>query len=150
MLLFAVLMVAASYSMIRKRVVEERGADDSLNIGLLVLQGLFVGTVTGLIGAGAGFLIIPALVNFVRLPMKTAVGTSLLIITVNSLSGFFLNLGETEVNWSLLLAITGIAIIGIVIGSFLASKINGAKLKPAFGWFVLAMGVYILLRQLLG
>ncbi len=150
MLLFAVLMVAASYSMIRKRVVEERGADDSLNIGLLVLQGLFVGTVTGLIGAGGGFLIIPALVNFVRLPMKTAVGTSLLIITVNSLSGFFLNLGETEVNWSLLLAVTGIAIIGIVIGSFLASKINGAKLKPAFGWFVLAMGVYILLRQLLG
>ncbi len=105
--------------------------------------------ITGLIGAGGGFLIIPALVNLLRLPMKTAIGTSLLIISVNSLTGFLFSLSYIPIRWGLVLSIAAIAIAGILAGSYLATKIDGKKLKPTFGWFVLAMGIYIILRETL-
>lgn len=147
MLLFAVLMVFASYSMIKKGIQEGDGINNLPDYRLMLLQGLFVGMITGLIGAGGGFLIIPVLVNVLRLPMKTAVGTSLVIIAINSLSGFMFSMGNTPVKWSFLLTITAIAIGGILIGSFLSNKIDGKKLKPAFGWFVLLMGIYIMLKE---
>jgi uncharacterized membrane protein YfcA len=100
-----------------------------------------------LVGAGGGFLIIPALVNFLKLPMKTAVGTSLLIIAINSLMGFLFSTNHGDIHWQLLLPVTIIAIAGIFIGSYLSAKIDGKKLKPAFGWFVLIMGVYIILKE---
>lgn len=107
-----------------------------------------VGLLTGFVGAGGGFLIIPALVIFAKLPMRRAVGTSLAIITVNSLIGF---LGDAStknaMNWTLLLSVASIAGAGILIGTSLSHKIPGKKLEPAFGWFVLIIASYILLRQ---
>lgn len=149
MLLFAILMIAASYSMIKKSerapVAEEHNGK---NYFQMTLQGLLVGFVTGLIGAGGGFLIIPALVNMLKLPMKKAVGTSLLIIALNSLFGFFVSSGTLLIDWTFILSITAIAIAGILLGSFLSTKTDGKKLKPAFGWFVLLMGIYIILNEM--
>ncbi len=150
MLLFAVLMIAAAYSMIKKRPDPASGAQrGKSNYLLLILQGIFVGFVTGIVGAGGGFLIIPALVNFLKLPMKTAVGTSLVIITINSLTGFLFSLHGTEIDWKFLAIIAFFAISGIFIGMAISKKINGNRLKPAFGWFVLVMGIYIVLKEVL-
>lgn len=150
MVLFAILMIAASYSMVRKGKAgqgESDSGEQRFNYPLVFAQGLFIGVITGLIGAGGGFLIIPALVNLLRLPMKTAVGTSLLIIAVNSLTGFLFSMGRLFIDWQLILTLAGIAVTGILIGSYLSTKIDGKKLKPAFGWFVMVMGVYILVKE---
>lgn len=150
MVLFAILMMLASFSMIRKS--EDNNstvAEKSTPVLVVLLQGIMTGMVTGLIGAGGGFLIIPALVNMLKLPMKTAIGTSLFIIAVNSLAGFLFSLNNQPVQWLFILTIAGISIAGILIGSFLSTKIIGKKLKPAFGWFVLAMGIYILVKETL-
>jgi uncharacterized membrane protein YfcA len=104
--------------------------------------------VTGFLGAGGGFLIIPVLVLVLSLPMKEAVGTSLLIIALNSLIGFTGDLGNFDIDWSKLMLITLIAVIGIFIGGWLSKMIDGNKLKKAFGWFVLLMGAYIILKEL--
>ncbi len=151
MLLFAVLMVFASYSMIKKTKLHKDVLlqNKTFNYPITIIQGVLVGTVTGLIGAGGGFLIIPVLVNLLKLPIKTAIGTSLVIISINSLSGFLFSLHHLSIDWLLLLSIAGMAIVGIFIGSQLAARINGAKLKPAFGWFVLVMGIYIILKETL-
>jgi uncharacterized membrane protein YfcA len=103
---------------------------------------------TGLVGAGGGFLIIPALVMLSKLPMKQAVGTSLLIIAAKSLIGFTGDLSNATMDWTLLLSVTGLAIGGIFVGDMLSKKIDGNKLKKGFGWFVLIMGLYILAQQL--
>lgn len=148
MILFAALMVAASYSMIKKNTqTEDANAGENKNYKMMVIQGLMVGLVTGLIGAGGGFLIIPALVNILKLPMKKAVGTSLFIIAINSLFGFFVSYHAVSIDWLFILIITSLAIAGILIGSSIATKIDGRKLKPAFGWFVLVMGIYILAKE---
>ena len=112
-------------------------------------QGAFVGLLTGLTGAGGGFLIIPVLVNVLHVPMKKAVGTSLFIIAINSLLGFVSSLSYGTIDWILLLSISLVAVIGIFIGSFLSTKINGDQLKPAFGWFVLITGIYILVKEVI-
>jgi uncharacterized membrane protein YfcA len=148
MLLFAILMIAASYSMIRNRVQVKNNIIQKENHPFhILLQGLFTGFITGIIGAGGGFLIIPALVNFLNMPMKQAVGASLLIISINSLAGFLFSINKAIIQWNFLLGITGIAILGIILGSHLSNKINSNKLKPAFGWFVLAMGIYIVAKE---
>ena len=116
---------------------------------MIALKGTMVGTVTGLVGAGGGFLIIPALVLLRKLPMKEAVGTSLVIIAANSLIGFLGKSRDIILDWNLLFMIAGFAIFGIFVGSFISKKIDGAKLKPAFGWFVLIMGIYIILKETL-
>lgn len=154
MVLFAVLMVAASISMIRSKPLatgEKPTANSqpaaASRYGLILLEGLVVGTLTGLVGAGGGFLIIPALVLFAGLPMKQAVGTSLLIIAMKSLLGFTGDLGHYEMNWPLLLSVTGLAVVGIFIGNALSKRVSGEKLKVGFGWFVLVMGAYILAKE---
>ena len=111
--------------------------------------GIAIGLATGILGAGGGFLLIPALVLFVGLPMKRAIGTSLLIIALNSLIGFTGDLGHFNIDWLFLGKITAIAIAGIFIGGYLGKKIDGSKLKKGFGWFVLAMGIYIIIKELL-
>ncbi len=148
MVVFAVLMVAASTAMIRPS-AQSDATTAKANPSKLALIGLLVGIVTGFLGAGGGFLIIPALLFFANLPMKQAVGTSLLIIAINSLIGFSGDLlGNPQIDFGLLLTIAGIAIIGMFIGTFLSKKIDGAKLKPIFGWFVLIMGCYIIVKEL--
>ncbi len=151
MLLFAILMIAASYSMIKKdkkTTVADNEAEQKFNYPLILIEGAVVGILTGLVGAGGGFLIIPALVILSKLPMKEAVGTSLVIIAAKSLIGFFGEGGETATDWKFLFIISAFAIIGIFIGTALSKKIDGAKLKPAFGWFVLVMGIYIIIKEL--
>lgn len=150
MLLFAALMVFASVSMIRDKKVasEEPKEDKGFNYPMILAEGAIVGMLTGLVGAGGGFLIIPALVLFTGLSMKKAVGTSLMIIAAKSLIGFTGDLGHFEMNWNLLITVSIIAIAGIFLGNYLSLKIDGAKLKKGFGWFVLVMGVYIIIKEL--
>jgi uncharacterized membrane protein YfcA len=112
------------------------------NYAGILAEGMVVGTLTGLVGAGGGFLIIPALVLFSKLDMKTAVGTSLLIIAVKSLFGFIGDIYTYEINWLFLAIFSTISIAGIFIGSFLSTKVPADKLKTSFGWFVLVMGIY--------
>jgi len=152
LLLFAVIMLLASYSMIRKRVVmENEEAEPRYNYPLILLEGIVVGAVTGLVGAGGGFLIIPALVLLAKLPMKQAVGTSLIIIAAKSLIGFTGDLkGNQVIDWRFLLIFSLIAMVGIIAGSMLSRNISNEKLKPAFGWFVLVMGVYIIAKEMMG
>jgi uncharacterized membrane protein YfcA len=152
MILFAVLMVAASVSMIRDKKSNTEISEGvlSYNYPLIVLEGAVVGLLTGLVGAGGGFLIIPALVMLTKLPMKKAVGTSLLIIAAKSLIGFTGDLSQQTMDWSLLLSVTLMAVLGIFAGNALSKKIEGAQLKKGFGWFVLVMGVYMLVKEALG
>ncbi len=152
MILFAVLMVAASVSMIRdkKQSNEDATKQQVFNYPMIIIEGSVVGVLTGLVGAGGGFLIIPALVILSKLPMKMAVGTSLLIIAAKSMIGFtgdVMTVGAT-MDWTLLAVITALAIVGIFIGNFLSKSIDGNKLKKGFGWFVLVMGIYIIIKEL--
>ena len=149
--LFALLMIAASYSMIKKSTApKEESGPRVYKYPVILLEGAVVGILTGLVGAGGGFLIIPALVVLSKLPMKMAVGTSLVIIAAKSLIGFFGEGGETHTDWQFLAIVSAFAILGIFIGSRMAKNIDGNKLKPAFGWFVLVMGIYILGKELFG
>ena len=152
MVVFALLMLVASVSMIRNNNNTQKKTADSETsrqnkVIPLVILGILVGFVTGLLGAGGGFLIIPSLVLFLRLPMKTAIGTSLLIIGINSLFGFLFSLKQFEYNWMVLIVFTILAIAGIFIGSKLADRIPGSSLKNGFGWFILVMGIYIIIKE---
>ena len=150
MLLFAILMIAASYSMIKKSASPEKEdvGPQKFNYPMILIEGLIVGALTGLVGAGGGFLIIPALVVLSKLPMKEAIGTSLAIIAAKSLIGFFGEPSDGSVDWPFLLSVSAFAIAGIFVGMALARKIDGAKLKPFFGWFVLVMGIYIIVKEI--
>lgn len=147
MLLFAVLMLFASASMIRSNPVSPEGVQNRKAIAVLLLYGVGIGLVTGFLGAGGGFILIPALVLLLKLPMKKAVGTSLVIIALNSLFGFVADAGHFKLDWKLLAIISAIAMSGILVGSLLAKKIEGQRLKIYFGWFVMAMGIYIIVKE---
>jgi uncharacterized membrane protein YfcA len=151
MALFAVIMLLASYSMIKKKktTTEEAPKEKKLNFALVAVEGFVVGTLTGLVGAGGGFLIIPALVVLAGLEMKTAVGTSLLIIAAKSLIGFLGDVSEQEIDWQFLFTFSGFSIVGVFVGSYLTNFISGSKLKTGFGWFVLLMGIWILAKEFL-
>ena len=150
MILFAILMVFASVSMIRgkKAKAEDEVVEQKFNYPLILVEGAIVGVLTGLVGAGGGFLIIPALVILSKLPMKQAIGTSLLIIAAKSLIGFTGDLGKETMDWTLLLTVTALAIAGIFIGNKLSKKVSADSLKKGFGWFVLVMGIYIIVKEL--
>jgi uncharacterized membrane protein YfcA len=158
MALFAVLMILASYKMIvsKKATTTSSSVNLSLttdektnfNYPMVIIQGLIVGLITGLVGAGGGFIIIPALVFLLGLEMKEAIGTSLTIITLNSFFGFLVSQNQMQTDWKLLLILSTMSILGIFVGMALSKRIDGAKLKPLFGWFVLIMGSYILMKEL--
>lgn len=155
MIFFAVIMLLASFSMIRgKKEPATTETEIVYNYPMILIEGLVVGLVTGIVGAGGGFLIIPALVILAKLPMKMAVGTSLMIIAVKSLIGFLGDLGNPQIgmgqgiDWPFLLGFTGMALVGIFIGIWLSKFISGEKLKKGFGYFVLIMGVYILAERI--
>ena len=146
LVLFAALMLISSIKMIVGNQKIET-TNQSPQYPMLVTQGIAVGMITGMIGAGGGFLIVPALVMLLNLEMKKAIGTSMMIISMNSLLGF-LSSQKTGINWQFLLIFTSIAVIGMLIGIQLAKKIDGKKLKPIFGWFVLMMGIYIIIKEI--
>ena len=151
MVFFALLMLFASFSMIRGKrgAVESQPGTPRFNYGFIAAQGAAVGTVTGLVGAGGGFMIIPALVLFARLPIRLAVGTSLLIIAANSLIGFASDVAtQPAMDWTFLIRFSLIAIGGILVGSYLSKLIPTDRLKTGFGYFLLAVAVYILMREL--
>ena len=152
MVFFAFIMVLASISMIQDRREEPETNQDSeprYNYPLIVLEGFVVGVLTGIVGAGGGFLIIPALVLLAKLPMKKAIATSLLIIAIKSLIGFVGDLQVIEIDWLFLLIFAALSVVGIFVGVWLNQIMPGKKLKKGFGWFVLVMGVFIVLRELL-
>jgi uncharacterized membrane protein YfcA len=159
MLLFAVLMLAAARGMIVGRTPAkaktEAEADievkqpmgSAAQIAIVLAEGATVGLLTGLVGAGGGFLIIPALVLVTGLEMKVAVGTSLTIIAAKSLVGFTGDLGHLDMDWTLLLSVTAVAVFGMILGTLLSKRVASGPLQKAFGWFVLAMGLFILSRE---
>jgi uncharacterized membrane protein YfcA len=153
MLVFAILMVAASVSMIRRKKELDTNKielSSGMKLILISLEGLVVGGVTGFVGAGGGFLIIPALVVLVGMPMKIAVGTSLFIIAAKSLVGFAGDLQSRAdvIDWNLMLTVAGIAIVGLFLGMSLSKKVSESALKKGFGYFVLLMGAFILIDQM--
>tara|TARA_B110000977_G_C11081078_1_gene492967 strand:- start:1517 stop:2308 length:792 start_codon:yes stop_codon:yes gene_type:complete len=150
MLFFAFIMLLASFSMIKGRKASAEKSEKIFNYPIIIIEGLFVGLVTGLVGAGGGFLIIPALVLLAGLPMKKAVGTSLMIIAIKSLIGFTGDLSSSlNINWTFLLIFTSLSVLGILFGSYLSKFIEGARLKRVFGYFVLCMAIIVILKELL-
>lgn len=149
MVFFAIIMLLAAVSMIRNR-GKETPEDQPIqyNYPMIVLEGLIVGALTGIVGAGGGFLIIPALVLFAKLPMKKAVGTSLIIIAAKSLIGFLGDIGSGQViNFQFIIIVSIIAIAGIFLGGYISKFIESRKLKSGFGWFVLVMGIYVIFNE---
>lgn len=152
MSLFTIIMIGASIFMIidKKYKTKTKIKNCTLCYFKIVLEGLVVGILTGLVGAGGGFLIIPALVIFAKLPMKVAVGTSLLIISNKSIIGFIGDLqNNIDIDWKLLSIFTLISFVGIFIGFYLSKFISGSKLKKSFGYFVLTMAIIIIYKEFL-
>lgn len=150
LVVFACMMLFASISMIKNNRNETEVTDVIINRSQIILAGLVVGFITGIVGVGGGFLIIPVLTNWAKLPIKKAVATSLIIITINSLIGFGVDHdGLKRVDWIHMSIFSLIAIVGIMIGIKLSTKIPGEKLKPIFGWFILIMGISIILSEVL-
>jgi len=148
MVLFATIMFFAALSMLRKK--QQTITEEAPSTAKFILQTVLVGLLIGLVGAGGGFLIIPSLVFFAKLPMRKAVATSLLIIALNSLIGFTGDVQNMDINWTFLLIFTSISVIGIFIGIYLNKFLNDAQLKKGFGYFVLLMALFILSKELLG
>ncbi|MDG4801304.1 sulfite exporter TauE/SafE family protein [Micromonospora sp. WMMD980] len=146
---FALMMLATAVAMIRgRRPVEGRPTPHELPVPRVILDGVVVGLVTGLVGAGGGFLVVPALALLGGLPMPVAVGTSLVVIAMKSLAGLAGYLSSVQIDWRLAGAVTAAAIVGSLIGGRLASRVPEDVLRRAFGWFVVVMGVFVLARQL--
>jgi uncharacterized membrane protein YfcA len=149
MLIFAVVMFMAAYSMLKTQKESEVVEYKSNSMVMVMIKLFFVGILIGLIGAGGGFLIIPALLKFAKLPMKKAIGTSLLIITINSLIGFTGDLQNMAMDWQFLLTFTFISVIGIFVGLYIQQYINEKHLKKIFGVFVLIMSLFILYKEII-
>ena len=156
MIIFALLILSSSISMIKKRkynrineVKWDEFAKSPMGIPFIILLGIAVGFITGFVGAGGGFIIVPVLIFFLRLNFKKAIGTSLCIIAINSLVGFTGNFGHQIIEWPFLLSISAICGVGILMGSMLSSKVSSKRLKPAFGWFTLAVGIFVLIKEVM-
>lgn len=149
MVVFAIAMIFASIRMIKPFKEKIAVASGKLNYYKLIFFGILIGLLSGLVGAGGGFLIVPTLLIFANKPMKTAVGTSLFIVSFQSLIGFIGDITENRIiDWKLLSLFTFASIIGILSGNIVSKKVKDEKMKVGFGWFVLGMGIYILSREL--
>lgn len=146
MILFSILMILASIPMIRG--VKERAGAKRPRPGILMFFGALVGFISGMVGAGGGFLIIPALSIFMKVPIKSAIATSIMVVSINSLAGFMAELTRPEINldWKFLITFTVISAVGLFTGMALNRKMNAEKLKRGFGFFVLGIGIFILIK----
>lgn len=147
LLIFAIIMIMASVFMLKKKNYQEKEVDKKINLPIISLQAIIVGMITGIVGVGGGFLIVPALVFFAKVPMKKAVGTSLLIISLNSFSGFIGHVGIIVIPWEFLAKFIFFSGSGILIGTNLVQYISQEKLKKAFGYFLIIMGIFILYKN---
>ena len=149
--LFALVMIPAAMAMLKTskpNQIKNHSKAQQNNYVIIIIEGMIIGAITGMVGAGGGFLIIPALVLLAKLDIKKAIGTSLVIVTLKSLTGFFLGDALTmTINWPFLLSFTSIAIVGIVVGTRLNSLINSSKLRKGFGYFILVMAAFILYME---
>lgn len=155
MVLFAMLILSASYSMIITRkpnrikdIQWNEFMRTPLGVPFVMLLGILIGVITGFVGAGGGFIIVPVLMIFLKLNFKKAIGTSLCIVALNSSVGFIGSLGHQSLDWKFLLMISLVCGGGILLGSLLSNKISSNKLKPAFGYFTLCVGVFVLYKEL--
>lgn len=155
MMVFAVLVLSSSYSMIKKQKINYRNdamweefSKSPIRIYFVILLAILVGFLTGFVGAGGGFIIVPVLLFFIRVPVKKSIGTSLCIIAINSLIGFTGNLGHLSINWTVLFLASSICVAGILVGNIISVKISANKLKPAFGWFTLIVGIFVIVKEL--
>ncbi|TAE68664.1 MAG: sulfite exporter TauE/SafE family protein [Bacteroidetes bacterium] len=147
MLVFSVVMIFASFSMIKIKLPEKLETEKKINLKNIFFKGILVGILSGFVGVGGGFLIIPTLVFSAKLEMKKAVATSLAIISFNALIGFVGSLGNVNMDWLFLSRFTFFAVVGILVGIYLSKKISNEHLKPAFGWFILIIGIYIMIQE---
>jgi uncharacterized membrane protein YfcA len=148
MVVFAFVMIIASVRMIKPLKEKIVYRDFKLNYFKIALMGILIGIVSGFVGAGGGFLIVPTLLFFANTPIKMAVGTSLFIVSAQSLIGFTGDIMSDQIiDWKLLELFTLASIVGIFIGNFISKKVADEKLKTSFGWFVLSMGIYIIIRE---
>lgn len=146
---FAVMMIATAIAMLRgRKKVDRSEGRQMLPIPKIVAEGLVVGLVTGLVGAGGGFLVVPALALLGGLPMPVAVGTSLIVIAMKSFAGLGGYLTSVQINWTVALAVTAAAVVGALVGARLTAMVNPDALRKAFGWFVLAMSSVILAQEI--
>lgn len=146
---FAVMMLATAWAMIRgRRSPADHPARRELPMLRVLLDGVVVGFVTGMVGAGGGFLVVPALTLLGGLPMPVAVGTSLVVIAMKSFAGLAGYLASVQINWGVAVAVTAAAVAGSVVGGRLAGKVPADLLRTAFGWFVVVMGFVVLGQQL--
>lgn len=149
MVAFALMMLATATAMLRGRKKKaDTGEKKALPLGKILAEGLGVGLVTGLVGAGGGFLVVPALALLGGLPMPIAVGTSLLVISMKSFAGLAGYMTSVSLDWPLVLAVTAAALVGALIGARLTSVVPEQALRKGFGVFVLVMGVFILYQEL--
>lgn len=148
MLAFAVMMIATAIAMLRGRKKRDTVEQTKLPLGKILIEGLVVGLVTGLVGAGGGFLVVPALALLGGLSMPVAVGTSLLVISMKSFAGLAGYLTTVSLNWPLVLGVTGMALIGALIGARLTKVVPEQALRKGFGVFVLVMGIFVLSQEL--
>jgi uncharacterized membrane protein YfcA len=147
MLFFVVIMIFGALSVLKKK-SQNTNIKEKRNIVIIGIQTFTIGIIIGLIGAGGGFLIIPSLILFTKLPMKKAVGTSLFIIAINSLVGFIGDVNNLKINWLFLLTFSAISVVGIYIGMYLTKYTNEIQLKKIFAYFVLLMAAFILLKEM--
>lgn len=149
MLLFALIMLFAALSMIRKPKINLKEVTEKHYLTKIIIQNITIGIIIGLVGAGGGFLIIPSLLLIAKLPMKKAVGTSMFIIAMNSLIGFLGDLQNIAIDWDFLLPFSMISMIGIFTGTYISKYINEAQLKKGFAYFVLIMAFVITFKELM-
>ncbi len=147
MLFFAVIMIFGALSVLKKK-SQDNNNEEKRNLILIGIQTFTIGIIIGLVGAGGGFLIIPSLILFAKLPMRKAVGTSLFIIAMNSLVGFIGDVQNLEIDWVFLLTFSAISVVGIFIGMYLTKYTNESQLKKIFAYFVLVMAAIILLKEM--
>jgi hypothetical protein len=147
MLFFAVIMIFGALSVLKKK-SQNTNSEEKRNLILIGIQTFTIGIIIGLVGAGGGFLIIPSLILFAKLPMRKAVGTSLFIIAMNSLVGFIGDVQNLEIDWVFLLTFSAISVVGIFLGMYLTKYTNESQLKKIFAYFVLVMAAIILLKEM--
>ena len=147
LIFFAIIMLIASIFMFKGRKEITSSDEQKLNFLLIAIQAIFVGVITGIVGVGGGFMIVPALVLLGRIPMKQAIGTSLVIIALNSLTGFLGYISQVEINWTILISFAFFTAIGIIIGTKLVNYVTAEKLKKGFAVFLVLMGIFILYKS---